>query len=44
MADQLRWDALGVAGRSGIQTPNLDRLAKFASVLDVRAARFNVLL
>ena len=27
MADQLRYDALGYAGRFSISTPNLDRLA-----------------
>lgn len=27
MADQLRYDALGCAGRFSISTPNLDRLA-----------------
>jgi arylsulfatase A-like enzyme len=28
MADQMRFDALGFVGRSAIQTPNLDRLAR----------------
>ncbi len=28
MADQLRWDYLGVAGHPWIKTPNLDRLAR----------------
>lgn len=28
LADDQRWDALGVAGNSVIQTPNLDRLAR----------------
>ncbi|EDQ88446.1 uncharacterized protein MONBRDRAFT_26151 [Monosiga brevicollis MX1] len=28
MADQLRWDAVGYAGQSGILTPNIDALAR----------------